>query len=198
MKPGEWFWVDKDILRTYSALVGASAILVYVFLASMADEHQSCYPSQRYIADHLGCSRATVNRGIKKLEINKLVVIVRKERINNHYTLLQAGSNCAETQVSHHRNELVSKLDTNNTNKQEINNNIVVSVKKEDLFAQDIADFLNDQTHIETYKKYVQQYPESFLRKIISEVKLTPLHKIKKSRHALFTYLIHYYANKNK
>ena len=99
-----------------------------------------------------------------------------------------------ETQVLHGSNSLVSKVDTNKTNKQEINNNIVVNVTNESTLAKEIANTLNSHEHLKAYQHYVQIYPEAFLRKILSEVKLTPLHKIKKSRHALFIYLIRYYA----
>ena len=194
MRNGEWFWVDKNVLRNYPSLIKASAIIVYIYLASMVDENQSCFQSQKYIADNLGCSRATVNRAIKKLAEQKLIAIERKDRIHFNYMLLHTGNSNSETKMSHVRNSPVSNNYTNNTNKQEINNNTVVCTTKEDLFAQDIADALKEPSQIETYRHYVRLYPEGFIRRILSEVKLTPIHKIRKSRHALFMYLIRYYA----
>ena len=194
MQSGEWFWIAKAVMWKQHTVIGLSALTVYFFLASMVDEAQSCFPSQKYIANHLGCSRATVNRAIQKLAKHKLIAIEKKSRMHHHYFLLHINSCKSETQMLHVRNSLVSKVDTNKTNKQEINNNTVVCVTKENLLAQDIANLLNAQEHIKTYLHYAHTYPEDFLRKILSEVKLTPLHKIKKSRHALFTYLIHYYA----
>jgi len=191
---GEWYWVEKAVVWKYPSLIGFSALSVYFFLASMTDETQCCFPSQKYIADHLGCSRATVNRAIQKLFAHKLIAIEKKDRMHHRYFLLHVGRCSTETQLSHERNSPVLKVDTNNTNQQEINNNKIEQVKKE-LFAHEIADMLNDHENIRTYLQYVQKYPEPFLRKIVAEVKLTPLHKIKKSRHALFVYLIRYYAN---
>jgi len=194
LKSGEWFWIDKTILWKHTSVIGFSALAVYAFLASMADENQSCYPSQKYIADHLRCSRATVNRAIQKLAKHKLIEIEKKSRRHFRYLLVPIDSCKRGTQVSHTRNSVVSKVDTNKTKQQEINNNTVVCVTKEDLLAQDIANALNAQEHIKSYQLFAHTYPEDFLRTILSEVKLTPLHKIKKSRHALFIYLIRYYA----
>ena len=42
-------------------------IAVYNVLASMANRNQECFPSQQYIADCLGCSRATINKTLKAL-----------------------------------------------------------------------------------------------------------------------------------
>ena len=194
IKSGEWFWIDKAIVWKHVSTIGFSAFVIYAFLASMADENQSCYPSQKYIADHLGCSRATVNRAIQNLADHKLIAIEKKNKIHHRYFLLLTERFTGDTQVLHGCNQPVSKVDTNKTNKQEINNNIVVSVTKENMLAEEIANTLNEHEHIKTYQHYAQIYPEAFLRKILAEIKLTPLHKIKKSRHALFIYLIRYYA----
>jgi DNA-binding transcriptional MocR family regulator len=195
MRAGDWFWISKSILQNYPVHVGFSAVSVYLILASMADEKQSCFPSQKYIADHLGCSRATVNRAIQKLTTHKLIAIEKKDRTHNRYFLLHVGSIKSETRLLHRRNSLVSNIDTNKTNQQEIYNNPADHIKKSDFFAHEIADLLNDHGNIKTYLLYTQKYPEEFLRKIVAEVKLTPLHKIKRSRRALFIYLIRYYAN---
>ncbi|MCX6168684.1 MAG: helix-turn-helix domain-containing protein [Ignavibacteriales bacterium] len=195
MYAGEWYWVAKGVIWKYPSLVGFSALAVYFFLASMADERQSCFPSQKYIADHLGCSRATVNRAIQKLTMHKLIALEKKDRMHNRYYLLHVERCTKGIQMSHKRNSPVLKVDTNNTNQQEINNNTIAQAKKKELLAQEIAEILNDQENRKTYLQFANRYPEEFLRKIAAEVKLTPFHKIKKSRCALFTYLIRHYEN---
>jgi biotin operon repressor len=195
MNRGEWYWVSKEVIWNRAAKIGFSALCVYHFLASMTDEKQCCFPSQKFIADRLGCSRATVNRAIHKLAANNIIAIERKDRMHYRYFLLHLECCTNETHMSHERNSSVSNVDTNNNYKQKINNNALVSIKKEARLAHEIADVLNDQENIKTYLLYAQKYPEDFLRKIATEVTLTPLHKIKKSRKALFIYLIRYYAN---
>ncbi|MHB9010658.1 MAG: helix-turn-helix domain-containing protein [Ignavibacteriaceae bacterium] len=208
MKAGQWYWMMKAVIQHYAAQIGFSALAVYNVLASMADEAQQCFPSQKYIADHLGCSRATVNRGIKILEQHHLIRVEKRKYKNHLYTLLEVPCNKDEPCMLHERNLPVQKSDTNNTHKQKINNNNVVRVtslehatdplkSQEQLLASDIARALDDQTHLATYTDYARTYPEAFLRNILSEVNRTPRHKIKKSRSALFKYLVHYYAHKN-
>jgi hypothetical protein len=121
-----------------------------------------------------------------KLYVHKLIAIEKRDRMHCRYHLLQIGSCSDETKRSHGRNSPVSEVNTNNTNQLEKNNNPI---------AFEIADLLNDRESVNTYMKYAELYPEEFLKRIIAEVKLTPLHKIKKSRKALFAYLIRYYAN---
>ncbi len=208
LSAGNWYWIDKAVIQRCAGNIGFSGVTIYNFLASMADEDQKCFPSQKYIAERLGCSRATVNRGIQKLEKYELIKVEKKNYNHHVYYLLAIPCNNKETSVSHERNSYVQKGDTNNTNKQEINNNPVVSVQKnnsddfpinnkEELLASDIADALDDHGNITTYLPFAFQYPESFLRRILSEVKRTPQHKIRKSRKALFMYLVKYYAHKN-
>ena len=75
LRNGDWYWVHKGVIREYAPKVGAIGIVVYNFLASLADSSQVCFPSQRYIAEHLGYSRSYVNETIKLLEKNGLIRI---------------------------------------------------------------------------------------------------------------------------
>ena len=72
MNAGEWYWVAKAVIQDYAPNIGSTAMAVYHLLASMADEKQCCFPSQKYIAQKLGCSRATVNQAVKTLADSKL------------------------------------------------------------------------------------------------------------------------------
>lgn len=61
--------------------------------------------------------------------------------------------------------------------------------------AEELAFSLNDRESFQLYKSYAQTYPESLLRKILAEVLAVPIERIKKSRGALFTYLLKKYAH---
>ena len=207
MNAGEWYWAAKTVIQDYAPKIGCKAMAVYHLLASMADENQRCFPSQKYIALKLGCSRATVNRAIKTLADSKLIFIQRKQRYHHVYYLLNVRGKRHETQVSTGRNSDVKKGDTNKNNLTRLNNDNVVYIKKsteqasfpgtrEELLTSDITEALNDSENLALYRTYARKYPESYLRQILSEVKQTPAHKIKKSRGALFMYLVHLYANK--
>ena len=66
-----------------------------------------------------------------------------------------------------------------------------------DLLAIDMATLLHDQKNLVLYRSYSKKYPAWLLRRVLSEVKQLPPEKIKKSRGALFNYLVQTYAKKN-
>ncbi|HUI28827.1 MAG TPA: helix-turn-helix domain-containing protein [Candidatus Acidoferrales bacterium] len=88
MKHGEWYWVDKVIIQRYTKEVGRLPALVYQLLASMADQNQTCYPSQGYIAEMLGCSRWSVNKAVRKLKERGLIACAKAVGKGNTYRLL--------------------------------------------------------------------------------------------------------------
>lgn len=56
--------------------------------------------------------------------------------------------------------------------------------------ANEIADTLKDRDALPLYQQYVKKYKEEFLRKILQRVMSIEESKIKKSRGALFTFLV--------
>lgn len=68
---------------------------------------------------------------------------------------------------------------------------------KENQFARELALSLNDLESLELYESYAHDYPESLLRTIFTDVMSVPEHKIKKSRAALFNFLVNKYAKRN-
>jgi DNA-binding transcriptional MocR family regulator len=205
MDSGSWYWVSKAVIQKYASKVGFLPIAVYHFLASMTDENQSCYPSQRYIAERLGCSRSSVSRAIKKLKVLKFIALTRGINGNYTYRLLDT-KNCTDAnKMSHECNQDVAPVDTNNTTLTRISNNTFVGVSskkllngrppetKEELLALNIAEMLDDQRSIGQYLSYARKYPESVLREFLSQAQQTPSHIIRKSRAALFAYLVKQY-----
>ena len=116
MKHGEWYWVDKVVIQKYTKEVGRLPVLVYHFLASMADQNQTCYPSQGYIAEHIGCSRWSVNKAIKKLGQVQLIICAKAVGKGNTYYLLPP-------QMFPHGTGGVRSEATDLCEKEDINNN---------------------------------------------------------------------------
>lgn len=56
--------------------------------------------------------------------------------------------------------------------------------------ANEIADTLKDRDSITMHLQYVRKYQEEFLRRILNKVMTLPPDKIRKSRAALYTFLI--------
>jgi len=204
LRNGNWYWISKRIIKEYSKKVGAVGILVYNFLASLADDNQSCFPSQKYIAECLGYSRATINRAVKTLEKNGLLKIKKRDRYHLIYYLCEPRCKASETQMSNTGNSAVNRMNTNNNKLIRINiknnddrnflNSSFKPKTKEELLALDLAEELNDRKNLSLYLRCARKYPEPFLRRVLGEVKETPFERIKKSKAALFNYLIKKYA----
>ena len=56
--------------------------------------------------------------------------------------------------------------------------------------ANEIADTLNDRDSITVHLQFVRKYKEEYLRKILNKVMSLPESSIRKSRAALYTFLI--------
>jgi biotin operon repressor len=209
LKDGDWYWIQRAVIKDYAAKIGGTAIAVYNFLAAMADRNQSCFPSQKYIARKIGYSRSTVNRSIKRLEEHSLIGKVKRSRYHCVYHLLKVRSSADKIQMSKRENSDVPVADTNDNTIKRIINNSDIGLKnsnsaykdfkpetREELLALDLATALNDLKALPLYLSYSKKYPEHFLRRIASEVKDIPDNKIKKGRGALFNYIIQKYAQK--
>lgn len=61
-------------------------------------------------------------------------------------------------------------------------------------FAHEIGNALNDREAFPLYLTYVTKYPEEVIREILKRALSIPDHKIRKTRGALFTYLVEQYA----
>jgi biotin operon repressor len=210
LRNGDWYWVHKAVIREYAPKVGAIGIIVYDFLASLADRDQECFPSQKYIARALGYSRSYINETLKLLEKSGLIRIGKKGRYHRIYHLLKLRCQPGRTQVSTIANSGVNQGDTNDNKITRIKNididdlNLLESNFKafgrskprarEELLAKDLARALKDPQGFPLYLSYAKRYPESLLRKVLGEVREIPDHKIKKSRGALFNHLIQKYA----
>ena len=210
LREGNWYWINRDVLYTYGRKLKASGIAVYNALVSFANpKTQSCFPTQKVLAEITGLSRRTVLRKIKLLKELGLVKVERK-RGSCVYHLLEADVTEKAQPCDKNDTSCVIKDHTNNNKLTRININNNVSKKilnfsskgfapkpKEELLALDLADELNDRKNLSLYLHYARCYPESFLRRVLGEVKEIPIERIKKSKAALFTYLVKKYA-KNK
>lgn len=210
LRNGDWYWIHKAVINEYTIKVGATGIIVYSFLASMTDNNQRCFPSQKYIAGKLGYSRATVNKALKRLKDNGLISVEKASRYHCIYHLLKISCKAGETQVSTRGNSGVIYFDTNdnkitrNINDIDNDNKNMNKHKKEftprtreELLALDLADALNDHTALGLYLSYARRFPESVLRRFLGAVKEIPDEQIRKSRAALFNHLIQKYAQKD-
>ena len=64
---------------------------------------------------------------------------------------------------------------------------------KEIQLAEDIAEALHDPEALSLYLSYTKEFPHEKLRELLAKVCSIPDEKIKRSRGALFTYLVSQY-----
>ncbi len=91
------------------------------------------------------------------------------------------------------RNILKNDIDNRNFKPE----NVFKPRNEKELLATDLAEALNDTKNLPLYLSYCNKYPEQLLRRVLGEVKELPQEKIRKSKGALFNYLVQKYANKN-
>ena len=65
-----------------------------------------------------------------------------------------------------------------------------MATSKEEKLAREIADALDDNDSLTVHVGFVEKYSESFLRKTLQRVLSIPEAQIRKTRGALFTYLV--------
>jgi biotin operon repressor len=195
----------------YGKRLKSPGIAVYNVLASYANqETQTCFPTQRSIARHLGLSRTTVNRKIGLLRELGLVRVM-KEKSRCLYYLLRPDVSDSIQPCSRGDTGSVSPENTNNNNGTRIINNfddkniLMTGFKsfkefrpqtKEELLALDAASALNDFKSLPLYLKYAQMLPEPLIRQKLSWIKQIPEENIKRSRAALFNWVIKKYVKR--
>lgn len=211
IRNGDWYWIDKAIIHFYMKKLRASGIAVYNALASFANSKtQTCFPTQKAIAEVIGLSRRTVMRRIKLLKELGLIKAERKKGCNLYYLLkpkvtintreYDKGDTCKVTGENTNNNYRIRNI--NNIDNKNILNSKFNTFKREkpktreELLALDLAEALHDSKGLPFYLSLTKKYPESLLRQILGEVKEVLPEKIKKSRGALFNYLIQRYAQK--
>jgi hypothetical protein len=65
-----------------------------------------------------------------------------------------------------------------------------MATQKEEKLANELADALNDNDSLTVHIAFAEKYSEAFLRKTLQRVLSLPQDKIRKTRGALFTYLV--------
>jgi hypothetical protein len=65
---------------------------------------------------------------------------------------------------------------------------------KDKKLAYELAKTLDDTDALNIYQGFVEKYKKAFLSEVLAKVMSVPEHKIKRSRGALFTYLLNQHA----
>jgi len=69
---------------------------------------------------------------------------------------------------------------------------------KQEKLAKELAEVLNDHDSIQFYRDCTERYSEDFLRKKLQKVMSIPENQIRKTRGALFTFLLRNHARNTR
>lgn len=88
LRKGDWYWVSKVLLDRYGSTIKPIGIAIYNCLAQHANQEGFCFPSHKYMADKIGASISSVQRGIRQL-IKLGIIRKSRQRYHNVYYLLE-------------------------------------------------------------------------------------------------------------
>lgn len=88
LRNGDWYWISKVVLDEYGSKIQPIGIAIYNCLAEHANQEGFCFPSHKYIADKIGSSISSVQRGIR-IMIKLGLISKKRKRLHNVYYLLK-------------------------------------------------------------------------------------------------------------
>ena len=88
LRKGDWYWISKVLLDEYGSTIGPIGIAIYNCLAEHANQEGFCFPAHKTIADKIGTSISSVQRGIRQL-IKLEIIRKSRRRYHNVYHLLK-------------------------------------------------------------------------------------------------------------
>ena len=122
LQNGQWYWINRAVLRRYGRILKSSGLAVYNILASYANsKSQTCFPTQKAVADRIGLCRETVNR---KVALLRTIGLIRVKRLRGRclYFLLKPDVILNHTRCDGRITKDVILCHTNNNKKIRINN----------------------------------------------------------------------------
>ena len=88
LRNGDWYWINKVLLDEYGEKLKPIGIAIYNCLAAHANQEGFCFPSHKHIADRIGASISSVQRGIRQM-IKLGIIRKGRRRYSNVYYLLK-------------------------------------------------------------------------------------------------------------
>lgn len=107
------------------------------------------------------------------------------------------GENCQKSADSSRKSTMDQNSNDITIKKDILNDNVDKpqrSMAEEDAIAWEICQAFKDKDNLPLYLSYVRKYPADIIRKAYQETMKLPANKIKKTRGALFNYLVKHYG----
>lgn len=88
LRNGDWYWINKVLIDEHGEKIKPIGIAIYNCLAAHANQEGFCFPSHKHIANKIGASISSVQRGIRQL-IKLNLIRKGRQRYHNLYYLLK-------------------------------------------------------------------------------------------------------------
>lgn len=201
-----WFTMPKALFRFHSSQLGIRGIAVYCLLAAYADSEFRSKLNFHKISQKLGCTNSEAVRALHLLEELHLIRSVPEYSRTKSYRLLWAPNwGKVWGKVLEKSSPYRIEYSINNIYDDDIEGPIrriiykkPMNLNEETQFAYELAEALNDKEAIQMYLSYVHRFSEALLREVLTKVLSIPENKIRKTRGALFNYLMQQHAAKAK
>jgi hypothetical protein len=192
----DWIVLPRKLLTEYGKILGAQVIAVYAWLVARADEDYSVTIAYGYLQD-LWLTPYKLRKAVSKLETFGLIKRASKSSNRTYHLLWIPGDSWKKFEDAHPPYSIVrSKFIIKSFDRWESENfpspYPITHMDYHDqvTLAHEIADTLNDKDAFPLYLSYARRYSEKYLRKMLSKAMSIPDKKIKRTRGALFTFLV--------
>ena len=154
------------------------------------------------LARKLGLPYTTTRRAVKELAEEKVIFYFPAKNqwvpgvmFLNPQIFHRKGGNLSEVK----RSTFGEPYNVNNDSKNKYIKNVKWLARgPEEALALEVAKTLGDEKNLGLYLSYCRKYPRDIILRAFGEAKETPEGRIKRSRGALFTYLVKRYAQREK
>lgn len=204
-----WFYVPRALFHRLSQVLGIKALALYCLLSAYSDDNFRCKVTFKRINQKLGFSTFETIVGLHNLQTLHLIRLESGRNKTKIYQLLwvpEWGKLWGKVRdkpiiptIYNNRldrsKERRIDIEVDSSEDNLINHNTMSQNEKTQL-AYELAEALGDQEAIQMYVAYANRFPEALLREILVRVLAVPQHKIRRTRGALYNYLIQQHANK--
>lgn len=171
---------------SYLPVLNETEIRIYLVLLSQSDSDDRNHPMRSLgLAKELGVGFKTINRALKRLE--RLGLISRWPTKNNYI-----ASRIQIRYPGKEKEQAAGSTAVPRIGQLEVPSPDIQA--RRDLLIQDIGRILGDFGNLSLYRALCRIYTEPAIRQALSEVRQTPDSQIKKSKTALFLYLLKKHA----
>ena len=168
LRNGDWYWINKVLLDEYGEKLKPIGIAIYNCLAAHANQEGFCFPSHKHIANKIGASISSVQRGIRQL-IKLNLVRKGRQRYHNLYYLLKLDRSHRPTSnqigqsdrhIGHTDRSDQSAGTTNKNKEKDLNKNNYARSQKTGDNLEEMKRALADKMSMNTGRKHLRTATE--------------------------------------